>query len=537
MKKRLISPFIAVLLVLFSVLAVTQRPDTFYPLVEVEVPDSSGNLALTFLLNGHSTLHNCEALTGNIARVTLANCKQCIIKQVQCLGELDVDQRNQLFSDAPLSTPAGRMPGGVIIYTAASNELALAACQATERQSAQGPQPVICHPANTPRPLPDSKSIGMEYLSLSLLALLAATVTSWLTCWLIVKYEHLHAHLSHDHTDSGPQKFHAVPTPRIGGLGVAAGLLAAAGVMIVSETLTIEREFGLLLLAGVPAFLGGLVEDVTKKVGVMERLLLTMVSGAIGAWLLGGVLSRLDIPGFDQALLWMSFAVAFTAFAVGGVANSINIIDGYNGLAAGFSIVVLAAIATVAHLHGDTLITAAALALTGSLAGFLNWNWPGGKIFLGDGGAYMLGFLLAELSVLLVVRHPEISPWFPMTLMVYPIFETLFTIYRRKVLNRQSMGSPDALHLHQLIYIYLARKHIGSHSHDQHTARNARVAPYLWAAIGSFAPLAVALHRNTTAQIMLCAAFCSLYAWLYFRILRTGIARDGLRREMPLRSS
>jgi UDP-N-acetylmuramyl pentapeptide phosphotransferase/UDP-N-acetylglucosamine-1-phosphate transferase len=65
----------------------------------------------------------------------------------------------------------------------------------------------------------------------------------------------------------------------------------------------------------------------------------------------------------------------------------------------------------------------------------LIWNYPRGKIFLGDGGAYLLGFWLAELSVLLVVRHPEVSPWFPMLLLVYPIFETLFSMYRSKVLQ------------------------------------------------------------------------------------------------------
>ena len=104
MKKRLPSILTAVLL-LFCTLAITQRPDTFYPLVEVEATDSSGNLTFTFLLNNRPSLANCEALTGNIARVTLANCKQCTIKQVQCLSELNAAQRTQL-SDQPLTTPA-----------------------------------------------------------------------------------------------------------------------------------------------------------------------------------------------------------------------------------------------------------------------------------------------------------------------------------------------------------------------------------------------------------------------------------------------
>jgi len=72
---------------------------------------------------------------------------------------------------------------------------------------------------------------------------------------------------------------------------------------------------------------------------------MTMLAGGIGAWLLGAILNRLDIPGVDTALLWLPLSVAFTIFAVGGIANAINIIDGYNGLAGGFAAIVLAAMA------------------------------------------------------------------------------------------------------------------------------------------------------------------------------------------------
>ena len=285
-----------------------------------------------------------------------------------------------------------------------------------------------------------------------MLAFLAAACGAWLVCWLIVKYEHLHAHLSHDHTDSGPQKFHAVPTPRIGGIGVTVGLIASGGIMMLSAHLPYEREFGLLLLAGIPAFLGGLVEDITKMVGVLERLLLTMLSGAVAAWLLGAVLTRLDVPYIDQALMWLPFALALTIFAVGGVANAINIVDGYNGLAGGYAFIITIAIAGVAAQVGDMLIFPTALALAGALLGFLRWNWPNGKVFLGDGGAYLLGFLIAEISILLVARNSGVSPWFPLLLLIHPVFETLFSIYRRKFRRGHTPGRPDALHMHQLVY-------------------------------------------------------------------------------------
>ncbi|HEY6722286.1 MAG TPA: glycosyltransferase, partial [Burkholderiales bacterium] len=263
--------------------------------------------------------------------------------------------------------------------------------------------------------------------------LLLSGLASAFACHLIVRYEALHAHWSHDHVEAGPQKFHAQPTPRIGGFGLAVGLFISGAVLLAKEQFLSDEQFGYLLLASLPAFLGGITEDVTKNVGVLARLALTMLAAAFGVWLLGAVIPRLDVPGFDPLLKWMPFAIAFSIFAVGGVVNAINIIDGYNGLASGHAVIVLAAMAYVSARVGDGFLLTSALAMIGALLGFLFWNYPKGKIFLGDGGAYLLGFWLAELSVLIVARHPEVSPWFPMLLLVYPIFETLFSMYRRKV--------------------------------------------------------------------------------------------------------
>ena len=107
---------------------------------------------------------------------------------------------------------------------------------------------------------------------------------------------------------------------------------------------------------------------------------------------------------------------------------------------------VLAGLAFVSAQVGDPVVLTASLIMAGAVFGLLLWNYPKGKIFLGDGGAYLLGFWMAELSVLLVARNPEVSPWFPMALLIYPIFETLFSAYRRKILRGGHPGHPDALH-------------------------------------------------------------------------------------------
>lgn len=525
MKNRLPLLLIAGLLVLFTVLAVTQRSQVYYPVGEIELPDPSGDLTLGFLFESRATLERCEAVSGSISRVVLGRCPTCRVKQLHCLNTISPRQQIQL-SEKPVSLPSGRMASGVIMFQSANLDSALAACRAVEQQSAREKSPIKCFPANTPRPkgaAGKDSSIGLT----ALLITIAALAGAWLTAWLILKYEHLHAHLSHDHVDSGPQKYHEEPTPRIGGLTVMVGLLIAGGVMLLMDAPLATGEFGLLLLASTPAFFGGLVEDITKRVGVLERLLLTTLAGSVAAWLLGAVLNRLNIPGIDTALAWLPFAVVFTAFAVGGIANAINIIDGYNGLAGGFAVIVLMAMAYVGHQVGDHLILVTALSLAGALLGFLAWNWPGGKIFLGDGGAYLLGFILAELSVLLVARNPEVSPWFPLALLIYPVFETFYSIYRRKVRNGLSPGLPDNQHFHQLIHDNLVPRETYMSEPLSRLESNSRVAIYLWPLAAVMAVLGGMFWPSTPALIACVVGFCVFYVVNYQRIARSPAAKLG----------
>ena len=360
-------------------------------------------------------------------------------------------------------------------------------------------------------------------ISVALLACLIAAAVSFTACWAIVRFQHLHARYTLDAVDTGPQKFHTQPTPRVGGIGLALGLLAAYLFMLMmrGDTPTVH-DFGLLLLCGIPAFGGGLVEDLTKKVGVTDRLLLTMLSGAMAAWLLGAVLNRVGIPGVDRLFVWGIVAIPFTIFAVGGVANAINIIDGYNGLVGGYSIIVLLAFALVAHMVGDALVLICSIALAAVMFGFLRWNWPGGKMFLGDGGAYFLGYLLAEISVLMVVRDRTVSPWFPLLLLVYPVFETLFSIYRKKILRGQSPGKPDGLHLHMLLYKRIVPREWRGGTAPSRLRRNSMTAKYVWIPTALFSLLAVFAAGNMPVLAGAICFFVFAYVLVYRKITRFG---------------
>jgi UDP-N-acetylmuramyl pentapeptide phosphotransferase/UDP-N-acetylglucosamine-1-phosphate transferase len=351
-------------------------------------------------------------------------------------------------------------------------------------------------------------------------SLLLAFVASFAISAFVVRLSRHGGFIWDDHDLSGTQKFHARPVPRIGGVGVAAGLLA----LVLWAAVTgggPAHDLSSLFACGLPALLAGLLEDLTKRVGIKVRLLATMASGALAFFLLGAQLSEVALPGLDWLMTFTAFSLAFTMIATGGVANAINIIDGYNGLAAVVSGVMLMSLAYVGWQVGDNLVVSVALAGAGALLGFFFWNWPRGLIFLGDGGAYFIGYLLAVLSFLLVARHRGVvSPWYPFLLCIYPVFETFFSIWRKLAVRGVSPGVPDGLHLHMLVFRRLVRWAVGRRDAASLTLRNSLTAPYLWMLSSLAALPATLLWRYPHALQAMVGVFCLLYVWLYMRLVR-----------------
>ena len=311
---------------------------------------------------------------------------------------------------------------------------------------------------------------------LFLCAFVAAAVLTLLT----VKSERAQAHPSVARDLSGPQKFHSRPVPRIGGLGIVGALLCANVLAWWSQGPQFALYSALLLLSGAPAFATGLLEDLTRAVRPAWRLLATVVSALLAVALLDAVITRTDLWGLDWIASYGAGAVFLAVLAVAGIANAVNIIDGFNGLAAMCVVMMLLAIAYVAGQVDDPTIAMLALAGAGAVLGFFVWNYPAGLIFLGDGGAYFIGFYVAELGILLLQRNPQVSPLFPLLMVIYPVFETLFSMYRRRVVRGRAVGMPDGVHLHSLVYRRVLRWAIGREDAAALTRRNSMTAPYLW---------------------------------------------------------
>lgn len=316
--------------------------------------------------------------------------------------------------------------------------------------------------------------LDMPFVSWQAASAAAAMLCAFSVSLALVLTKRHHGPLTLDST-IGVQKFHAEPTPRVGGIGIYLGVLLAWAVV---RDKGVRDILGVILVAGFIPLACGLAEDLTKRVGVFPRLFATVLGGLV-AWLISGVaLDRVEIYGFDWLLTITPVAVLFTAFAVGGVANAINIIDGFHGLASGTTIIALLALGSIAAQAGDPPLALACILVAATVGGFWLVNYPWGKLFMGDGGAYFSGFAMAWLAVLLPVRNPQVSAWAALLVCAYPVIEVLYSMARRYA-KRQPPGAPDSGHLHSLVKTKLIRPKPSATGEDR-CVRNAAVSPIMW---------------------------------------------------------
>ena len=235
------------------------------------------------------------------------------------------------------------------------------------------------------------------------------------------------------------QKAHLLPTPRIGGLGIF-----LASLFVFYE----GKIGGLLALSAIPAFIAGFIEDYSGKVSPLTRLAIMALSPLMAVVMVQdagwGLLLGSSVPEALTVCLLFLFIVA--------IINGMNFIDGQNGLASGSAVIALAGISYLAYGVQDASLLFICLVFLCSITAFLFFNFPFGRIFLGDGGAYFLGFLLAVLALLLLLRHPSLPPVFLFVLVAYPLTEVCFSSIRKLLVDRISPFNSDDDHLHQLVY-------------------------------------------------------------------------------------
>ncbi|RYY90756.1 MAG: glycosyl transferase [Chitinophagaceae bacterium] len=344
-----------------------------------------------------------------------------------------------------------------------------------------------------------------------LLVLFAVFFIALLLCLGLILTQRWHGWLTLDHDLNGIQKIHKRPVPRIGGIALFIALLSGGvGALIIEEPTA--KQILVLLACSLPAFLAGLIEDLTKRVGVRTRLYASFISALMAVWLLNASLSKLDTPGLDFLMTYSTLSVLFTCFAVGGLTNAINIIDGINGLASGSVILMLSGLGALAWFHHDILVIELCLLGAVALTGFLFLNFPNGKIFLGDGGAYLAGFWLAECAVLLLVRNESVSTWAVLLVCFYPVCETIFSMYRRHVIEKVKTGRPDGAHLHHLL---MQRVKVHNLTSQHVWVLHGLSSAVIWGLIAFFQLFVIATIANPPALIAGTVVFAAVYYWIY----------------------
>ncbi|WP_052453612.1 MraY family glycosyltransferase [Celeribacter indicus] len=252
------------------------------------------------------------------------------------------------------------------------------------------------------------------------------------------------------------QAAHSVPTPRIGGIAVLSGTVIAG---LLSENISVQTTW-LLAPSLVPVVFAGLAEDLGYNVRPRVRLLAAALSSALCIGLFDVWIPRTDMPGLDLLISLAPVAIALTILGGAGICNAFNLVDGLNGLSSLIGITVALSLAVIAQQGGRPEIMAWGLVLAAALGGFLLFNFPFGKIFMGDAGAYGIGHLLAWLSFLLLALLPTLTPWALLLVFFWPLADTALAIARRRRAGKPT-DQPDRLHFHQLVMRMLEISKLG----------------------------------------------------------------------------
>ncbi len=239
------------------------------------------------------------------------------------------------------------------------------------------------------------------------------------------------------------RRVHKEAMPFLGGIAIYAGVLISVLVFLPLNKLTISILAGGTLIA-----ISGILDDL-KDISPKAKLFFQIGAGVI--LIIGGVEIDFITNPFtnnDSLIFLKWFSIPITLFWVAGITNTVNLIDGLDGLAAGVAMISSISLMLVANKFGYQEITILSAILAGSCLGFLPFNFNPAKIFMGDTGALFLGFMLAAISIEGVMKSvATIAVVVPILILGVPIFDTTFAIFRR-LLNGQSIMAADKGHLH-----------------------------------------------------------------------------------------
>lgn len=272
------------------------------------------------------------------------------------------------------------------------------------------------------------------------LALIVTIVASLALTPFVIKLAHRIGAIDVPKDD---RRVHKSPVPRLGGLAIYVSFLIG---MLLFADMESRKMFGFIL--GSAIIVGtGIIDDM-KPLSAKVKLLLQILAASIIYFFGFRILFFTNIFHPDQMVALRFLAYPITIFWIVGVTNTINLIDGLDGLAAGVSAIIAITLAYLTLTFNRLDIFLISILLIGSLLGFIPYNFNPAKIFMGDTGSLFLGFTLAAISVDGVLKTVSaIAIFLPLLVLGLPLFDTSFAMLRRLLEGRPIM-SPDKGHLH-----------------------------------------------------------------------------------------
>ena len=278
------------------------------------------------------------------------------------------------------------------------------------------------------------------------------------------------------------RKLHQKPIPRLGGVSIFASTFLTTLVFLHTywtyrHNLTATFTLLGIFAGGTIIFFLGLLDDIEPLPAVL-KLIIQIVAASV-AWALGIKISFLANPFYHADFYFFKLSVGeqvisftplisylLTLIWIIVITNAVNLVDGMDGLATGVSLISAIAIWAVSVDFRINQPAGALMAATiaGALLGFLRWNFNPARIFLGDSGAYLTGFILSALAISCVTKKIAIAVIAPVLFLIFafPIGDTLFAVIRR-TLNKKSILAPDKGHLHHRILEFGLSQKIASY--------------------------------------------------------------------------
>lgn len=240
------------------------------------------------------------------------------------------------------------------------------------------------------------------------------------------------------------RRIHTHPIPRMGGMAIFLGFLLS--VVLFAD---ISKPVQGILIGCVIIVATGVLDDIVSLrwwIKLAAQLIAAVIAVAHGVTIEG--IMNPNVFAAENTLLIGYLSIPVTIIWIVGVTNAVNLIDGLDGLACGVSAISSVTMLTVALMVAEPNIAVLLAALAGGCLGFIPYNLNPAKIFMGDTGALLLGYVLATVSILGLFKFYAVMTFLvPVMALALPLFDTAFAIVRR-VLKGQSPMTPDRGHLH-----------------------------------------------------------------------------------------